>query len=120
MGNLLEMEPLDALGLLEKEVCFTPLTELNNEADYQKAASQLNKAAAFICFFRQLETAAKIRKRKARREKKGTEEVERLMGLEEVFETYKKISEQSYDVITRVFTSKRLFLDEYKTMGKTT
>lgn len=118
--TLLDMEPLELLNPLQEEVKFKKLGSIENEEDYAVANEVLNQSAAYICYFRQMETAARIMKRESRRKKKGTEENEKYLGVEEVFETFKKIAETQFELVSKLFTSKRLFLDEARQFGKTT
>lgn len=116
--KMLEMEPMDLIALLEKEVRFNPLPPLENEKDYGLAVERLNQATAFISYFKIMEAAAKVKKREAKRQKLAPEEVDRIMGIEEVFEAFKKVSEQQFENTSKIFTAKRLVLDEFKKNGK--
>lgn len=115
--QLIQMEPLKLLEELENEVKFPVITDISGDKNKRMAAEALNRDAAYICFFREMEIMARCMKREAR--KHSRDEASRLLGLEEVFETYKKIAEQHYDKIVKMMTLVRLSLDEYKIMGET-
>lgn len=117
-SEMLSLQPMELMELLTQETTFNNLN-LDEVSNFEASAIEaLNQATAFVCYFKQMETAAKIQKRKAKREKADPEEVDRCMGVEEVFETFKRISEQKYDTIAKIFTAKRLKLDELKMLGK--
>lgn len=116
--TLLNMDPLELLQHLSGEVRFEDLQSLDTEEMYAVATKNMNAATAYICYFKQMETSARIRKRSAKRNKEA-EEAERLMGVEEVFETFKRISEQQFEYVCKLFTAKRLVLEEFRKQGGT-
>lgn len=115
--NLMEMDPLTLIAELNSTVIFDNIYDIETEQSKRAAVEAMNKATAYICFFREMEIIARCRKRDARKTSK--DEASRLLGLEEIFEAYKKISEQHYDQIAKIMTMKRLAIDEYKIMGQT-
>jgi hypothetical protein len=116
---LLAMDPLTLLELLSNEVDFDESNNLNNESSIKASTEMLNKTASYICYFKELETMAKLKKREGKRAKCSNEESDRLLGVEEVMETYKRISETQYDKIVKLMTAKRLSLDEAKVLSTT-
>lgn len=116
--QLLLLQPMELMELLNGETNFVEVEVLKDDSDFELATSALNQATAFVCYFKQMETAAKIQKREAKRKKVEPEEIDRCLGVEEVFETFKRISEQRYDTIAKIFTAKRLHFDEMKMVGK--
>lgn len=116
-NKFINMQPLELLATLQNEVRFEDLSEIDSRESYATAVNKLNASTAYICYFKQMETAARIKKRAAK-SAKDTAEYERLMGVEEVFETFKRISEQQYDCIVKMFTAKRLEITEYERQGK--
>lgn len=118
--ELLKMQPMELISVLNAEVHFSSMPSLDDEAAYATANELLNQATAYICYFKQMETAARIRKREAKRNKEDAAEIDRCMGVEEVFETFKRIAEQQFELVTKSFTSKRLVLEEFKQQSKMT
>lgn len=119
-ATLLHMEPMALADFLRSEMELIIPASIDTDKDKKEALEEMNKAAAYICYFREMETLTKTLKRKNKRNGCVPEETDRLLGCEEVFETYKKIAEQTYDYITKMMTMKRLMLDETKLLGTTT
>lgn len=117
-GQMLGMEPLDLIDYLNTQVSFPDMLPLEDEDRYGRATEILNKSTAYICYFEQMETAARIRKRETKRQKASPEEIDRCIGVEDVFKAFKRVAEQQYDNVTRFFTAKRLVLEEFKKQGK--
>ena len=117
--DLLAMEPIQLMEIFIGEVSFPELTSLDSEASYSVATDILNRATAYICYFKRMETMARIQKREAKAQRKDTAEVNRCLGIEEVFETFKRISETKLDFVSKMFTAKRLVIEEYKRQGHT-
>lgn len=116
--TMMAMQPLELIDYLKGWVVFPDMLPLEDEDRYGRATEILNKSTAFICYFEQMETAARIRKREAKRRKESPEEIDRCMGVEDVFKTFKRISEQQYDNVAKFFTAKRLVLEEFRKQGK--
>lgn len=115
-SDLLSKDPLELIDILKAEVAFEVPESLETQADVNAAVKAMNKLTANISFFKEMETVARIMKR----QQKGSKaERERLLGVEEVFETYKRICEQNYEYVCKLMTMKRLMLDEAKIFGKT-
>ena len=115
--SLLSMNPEDLAEKLRKEVDFGKIENLNSP---QAVTEAINKSIAYASYFKELETLAKINKRKGKREKLPLEEQDRRLGVEEVFETYKRIAEMQYDKVVKMMTARRLQLEETKFLGSAT
>lgn len=115
--EILQKEPLELMDYFNGVVSYPDMVPLDEEKKYQTAVEILNKATAFICYFSQLETAARIHKRNAKKER-NSKENERYIGIEDVCRTFKEISKQQYDNVLRCFTAKRLILEEFRQQGK--
>ena len=119
-STLLAMEPEQLLEYFRDEVTLCLPDNIDTPETRKQATAEMNKAAAYICYFKELEGIAKNRKRAQKRRGCSQEESDRLLGIEEVCEAYKRICETMYDAITKNMTMKRLMLDEVKLLGKTT
>lgn len=116
-NTLLGLEPMELIAELNSAVTFQTIGDIDTEQNKILAVDIMNKASAYICFFREMEIRARCQKREARKNDK--DEASRLLGLEEIFEAYRKISEQHYEQIAKMMTMKRLAIDEYKIIGQT-
>ncbi len=119
-STLIEMDPLSLQNLISNEIDLDLPKSIDSNKEKKEALNMMNKAISYVCYFKELETLARIMKRKAKRDKKDQNEVERLLSCEEIFETYKRISENIYTQISKMMTMKRLMLDETKLLGETT
>lgn len=115
--ELMGMDPIELAEKLRKEVDFGKIENLNSP---QLVTDAINKTISYASYFKELETIARIKKRQAKREKLPPEEQDRRLGVEEVFETYKRIAEMQFDKITKMMTAKRLHIDEIKFVGSAT
>lgn len=114
---LLQMDPMELNRFLNDEVALEmPDTYdvIQNSAQFLK---NMNAATAYICYFKEMESLAKITKRKEKRKGCSPEESDRLLGCEEVFASFKKIAEQVYEQCAKNMTLKRLVMDETKLTG---
>lgn len=116
-NNLLSMEPIDVLNYLKYHVDVSIPESIQSKQDKDKASKMLVHAANWSCYLREMEQRARLQKRMAKACKKDRSEIERFLGLEETFATYKKNCEQVYDVILKQMTMARLHLDEAKYLG---
>lgn len=116
--ELLGMEPLDLMEVLKPEVDLKLPENVDTENGKREAVSLMNQASSYACYFKEMETMARITKRDRKREGCSKDEFDRLLGVEEVFETYKRIAEMHYDAVTRMMYTKRLMLEETKMLGK--
>lgn len=119
-SDLLAMDPMDLAEYLKTQVVFEMPIDVDTPENKRKAVETLSQATAYICYFREMEMFAKYSKRKAKRNKCSPEEADRLIGVEEVFEMYKRIAEQYYDSCSKLMTMKRLQIDETRYMGSQT
>ena len=119
-STLLAMEPEQLLEYFKDEVDLHLPDNIDTPEARKQAVAEMNKAAAYICYFKEMEVVAKNRKRAQKRRGCSQEESDRLLGIEAVCEAYKRICETMYDAITKNMTMKRLMLDEVKLLGKTT
>ena len=119
LDNLLDMDPLLLMEHLRKEVDLRFPDGIDTETGKMEAVQMLNKAAAYVCYFKEMETLARITKRDRKRQGCGKEEFDRILGVEEVMEAYKRIAEMNYDAITRMLYTKKLMLEETRMLGKT-
>lgn len=117
---MLKMQPIELLEFLNEQMSIKEMPALDNEDAYKEVTDMLNKATAYACYFRQMETIARIKKREAKQSHASMEEINRCLGIEEVFETFKRISEAQLELIAKTFTAKRLVLEEFRQLGKTT
>lgn len=115
-SDLLGKDPLDLVTLLRAEIDVEVPEALNTQEEVSMAVNAMNKLTAYISYFKEMETIARILKRQ---QKGNKEEAVRLLGVEEVFETYKRACEQNYEYVTKLMTMKRLMIDEAKILGKT-
>lgn len=110
-STLLSMEPEQLLEYFKDEVDLHLPDNIDTPEARKQAIAEMNKAAAYICYFKEMEVIAKNRKRAQKRRCCSQEESDRLLGIEEVCEAYKRICETMYDAITKNMTMKRLMLD---------
>lgn len=112
-NKCLAMDPLELINYLSNEVDFdTP--ENVSSADNQKiAADTITKATAYASFFTEMETKARIMKRKAKLSK-NKDDFERLISIEEIFKSYKEIAKMQIENVAKIMTLKRLELEEQK------
>lgn len=115
--ELLAMDPIKLAEKLRKEVDFGKVENLNSP---QAVTDTINRSISYASYFKELETIARINKRKAKREKLAPEEQDRRLGVEEVFETYKRIAEMQFEKVTKMMTARRLQIDETKFLGSAT
>lgn len=116
-SSLLAMEPETLAEFLRNEVELDTPESIDTPEGRAAAARAMQKATAYICYFREMEALAKARKRKRKRDGCTPEEADNLLGCEEIFEAYKKIAEQHFDQVAKMMTLKRLMLDEVKLLG---
>lgn len=114
---LLKMEPIELLEFLRNEVDLEMPKSINSKTEEIIAQEQMAKATAYVCYFKELETYTKNIKRKKKRKGCSPEEADNLLGCEEVFATYKSCAEKHYDTISRMFSVKRIMLDEMQMNG---
>lgn len=117
IDELMGMNPIELAELLRKEVDFGKLENLNSP---QTVTDTINKTISYASYFKELETIARINKRKGKRDKLSPEEQDRLLGVEEVFETYKRIAEMQFDKVVKMMTARRLQIEELKFNGSAT
>lgn len=117
--SLINMDPLQLATFLRNEVDLMVPDFIDSKENMKIAIEIMNKATSYICYFKEMETLTKSYKRNKRREGCKPEEIDRILGCEEVFETYKKISEQIYDQIVKMMTMKRLMNEEENQASKT-
>lgn len=118
-NTLLEMDPVSLNTLLHNEVDLDFPKTIDTNEEKNKALGMMNKAAAYICYFKEMETLARTIKRRAKSNKESQKEIDRILSCEEIFETYKRNSERVYEYISKMMTMKRLMLDETKLLGNT-
>lgn len=118
--ELLKMEPQDVLMYLKNQMQVYIPPSIKTSADKAAASKMLVHTANWSCFLREMEQRARLEKRIMRIEKRDRLEIERMLGLEEVFEMYKKNCEQVYDTILKQMTLARLQIDEAKFLGAVT
>lgn len=116
-SSLLQMDPIELNNFLNSEVALEMPDTYDVSRDASKFLSNMNAATAYICYFKEMESLAKITKRKQKRQGCTPEESDRLLGCEEVFATFKKIAEQVYEQCAKNMTLKRLVMDETKLTG---
>ena len=92
-STLLAMEPEQLLEYFRDEVNLCLPDNIDTPETRKQATAEMNKAAAYICYFKELEVIAKNRKRAQKRRGCSQEESDRLLGIEEVCEAYKRICE---------------------------
>ena len=117
--NCLAMQPLELSERLRNEMVFDIPEEVITDAGNRMASDTISKATAYMTFCIEMETTAKIMKRAAKTEKQK-EEADRLMGLEEVFKSYKEIAKATIENVAKIMTLRRLDLDEQQHNGKIT
>ncbi len=118
-SDVLGKDPLDLVAYLRAEVNVNVPSSLETKEDQRKAVQAMNELTAYICYFKEHETIARTLKRSAKTEK-DREKADHYLGVEEVFEAYKRICEQQYECISKMVTMRRLDLEEAKILGKTT
>lgn len=116
LGNLFSLSPEDVAEFLRRSFSVALPDRLDTEEEKRAAAKAMNELTAWYCYFKEMETSARILKRQA---KKDRREADRLLSIEEIFETYKKICDQNYECLTRQMTLKRLEIDEMRMLGRT-
>ena len=116
-NSLLDMDPLALNNFLSNEIELHFPGEYNTEENISEFMNNMNRATAYICYFKEMETVAKITKRERKREGCSSEDFDRLLGCEEVFAVYKKMAEQIYEQSVKMITMKRLSLEEMKVTG---
>lgn len=124
MGNFykpsdyLKMDPLSLAEILRQEVVISIPENVETIENNKKAAEAITKATAFATFFTEMETVAKLMKRSAK-SNKDKDEFERLIGVEEVFKSFKEISKMQIENVAKIMTLRRLDLDEQKNQNRT-
>lgn len=116
-NDLLSMDPMDVLNYLKYRVNVCIPESIRSEEEKAKASKMLIHTASWSCYLREMEQRARLQKRIAKACREDKSEFERLLGLEETFQTYKKNCEQIYDAILKQMTMARLQLDEVKYLG---
>ena len=107
------MDPLELTDVLTPLVqCELP-AHVETKENQILAAQIINKATAYASYFSTMEIKAKLLKRNAKAEK-NKDEFDRLLGVEEVFKTYKEIAKMQIENVARLMTLRRLDLDEQK------
>lgn len=112
-NQYLLMDPLELTDVLIPLVqCELP-AHVETKENQILAAQIINKATAYASYFSTMEIKAKLLKRNAKAEK-NKDEFDRLLGVEEVFKTYKEIAKMQIENVARLMTLRRLDLDEQK------
>jgi hypothetical protein len=117
--SLLAMDPMELMKLLSNEIEYTLLDDIDTDMTRKQAINEMNRLTSYIVYFKEMKVLARNAKRQSKRNHDAKDETDRLLGVEEVFETYEDSSRQLYEQITKMMTMKRLELDEIKLMGKT-
>ena len=117
--NCLSMDPIELVEMLDKEMKFDIPDNVETRENQKIAADTITKATAFATYFTDMETRAKLLKRAAKASK-NKEESERLLGIEEVFKSFKEISKMQIENIAKIMTLRRLDLDEQRNNGRLT
>jgi hypothetical protein len=118
-NSLVGMEPLELMKFLRSEIDTELFDSLDTDAERKAVVTEMNRLTSYIVYFTEMETFARNAKRTSKRNHESKEETERLLGVEEVFGTYKEMCQQLYTQHSKLMTMKRLMLDEVKLMGKT-
>ena len=118
--DLLHMDPFELSEYLRNIVDLSLPESIDTKESAKSAICIMNKAVAYACFFKEMESLAKTYKRKMKREGCTAEVADNLLGCEEVFEAYKRISERHYDYVAKMMTLKRLQIEETKMLGTST
>ena len=113
------MDPIELVEMLDKEMKFDIPDNVETRENQKIAADTITKATAFATYFTDMETRAKLLKRAAKASK-NKEESERLLGIEEVFKSFKEISKMQIENIAKIMTLRRLDLDEQRNNGRLT
>lgn len=116
---LIQMEPMELIDLISSQLDFITLEHIDTDRNKYAAIQEMNKLTAYICYFREMETLARIRKREVKRKKCTREESDRILSVEEILGAYRSICEQRYEQLAKMMTMKRLMLEEIKQFGKT-
>lgn len=115
---LLQRDPLELAEFFRQNVEIKIPASIDTDAEKRTAIQEMNKVTSYICYFKELETVARIYKREEKRKGCSAKEADRLIGCEEVVEAFKRICEQCYEQLSKLMTMKRLMLEETKMLGK--
>lgn len=113
----LQMDPLELVETLSNDVKFTIPDNVETRDNQSLATSTITKATAYASYFTEMEMKAKLLKRTAKANK-DKEEADRLLGVEEVFKSFKEISKMQIENVAKIMTLKRLELDEMRANGR--
>lgn len=114
----LQMDPLELVEKLGEDVQFTIPENVETKDNQTVATMTITKATAYASYFAEMEMKAKLLKRAAKNNK-DKDEAERLLGVEEVFKSFKEISKMQIENVAKIMTLKRLELDEMRANGRT-
>ena len=117
--NYLSMDPLELMGAIEQDMDFNIPDNVETKENQKIASDTLTKATAYATYFTEMETKARLMKRTAKTSK-NKEEYERLIGVEDVFKSYKEIAKLQIENVAKIMTLRRLDLDEQKNNGRIT
>lgn len=118
-NTVLKKDPVELIAFLHSELNEIEIPEdLTTKEQVNQAVAAMNQLTAYICYFKEMELIARVKKRQAKNNKKK-ELTDHYLSMEDAFETYKRICEHAYEKVTKLMTMKRLNMDEAKLTGKT-
>jgi hypothetical protein len=115
----LAMDPIELAEKLSAELDFEIPEEVESRKGNKIAGNTITKATAYVAYFTEMETKAKLLKRAAKAEK-NKEEADRYMGIEDVFKACKEIAKANIENVAKLMTLRRLDLEEQKQNGNIT
>ena len=111
-----EMDPIELAEELGNELKFEIPPNVETKENNKIATVTITKATAYAAYFTDMETRARLMKRAAKASK-NKEEFDRLIGVEEVFKSFKEISKMYIENVAKLMTLRRLDLEEQKNSG---
>ena len=110
------MDPIELAKELGDEIKFDVPPNIETKENNKIATITITKATAYAAFFTDMETRARLMKRAAKASK-NKDEFDRLIGVEEVFKSFKEISKMYIENVAKLMTLRRLDLEEQKNSG---
>lgn len=117
VDDIMSMEPKDLMEYLVGNFSINIPTSITTAEDLRMAAEILSRSYSYYSFLSNMRLTAKMQKRALKRQKESSEEIEKMLMREELFEMQAGIAKHAYDTVSRMVTIKQQINQELKMMA---
>jgi hypothetical protein len=115
--DLMSIEPMELEDYLRKNFSIRIPASIETVDDLRTASAIISRSYAYYSYLMPLRQLAKIHKRALKRQKESSEEIEKMLTREELFETYASVAKCAYDTVSRMVTIKSQITQELKMLS---